>query len=494
MRRTIREVEPIKPSTRLTQELVAADVRRLTSKSEGGDPKSEKEIRATSRRLLQEVRGDLDWIVMKCLEKDRARRYETANGLATDVQRHLNNEPVVACPPRRLYRLRKTVQRNKLAFGAATAVMLALAIGFAVSTAMFFKAQAEKRNAQAEKKKAQTEAAKSQQVAQFLKDMINGVGPWVSQGRDTTLLREIADVTAERIDRDLKHQPEVQAELLDTVGYIYCETGPVDKAETMQRESLAIRKKLFGHEDLSVANTLHNLGLTLWRREKLDEAESVTREALAIRRKLLGDNDPQVATSLVNLGGILLRRGKLTEAEAVEREALQIRKKLNDDAGVMWALEFLGQILDAEGKFDEAEVTHREAIAIEKKTLGSDHPMYADSLRFLGYTLHHAHKLAEAESILRESLAVHRKVSDQKRGITMAWVLTELAYVLNEQGKYDEAESLLREALLIHQLVSGENDPATTNLVAFLSGILKAQGKQVEADALLKGQTSPLSK
>ena len=97
MRRTIRETEPAKPSTRLTQELVAADVRRLTSKSEGREPESEEEIRASSRRLLHMkelihlLRGDLDWIVMKCLEKDRNRRYETANGLATDIQRHLND-------------------------------------------------------------------------------------------------------------------------------------------------------------------------------------------------------------------------------------------------------------------------------------------------------------------------------------------------------------------------------------------------------------------
>src|SRR6266567_1302103 len=128
------------------------------------------------------IPSDLDWIVMKCLEKDRTRRYETANGLATDIARHLSNEPIVARPPSKLYRFQKSVQRNKLAFGAATAVALALVIGLAVSTAMFFRAQAEKKNAQ-------TEAAKSRQVAQFLKDMLNGVGPSVALGRDTTMLR-----------------------------------------------------------------------------------------------------------------------------------------------------------------------------------------------------------------------------------------------------------------------------------------------------------------
>src|SRR5262249_48149399 len=133
MRRTIREQEPVKPSTRITQDLVAADPARregLHSKSEIGDAKSEID-RASVRRLLQEVRGDLDWIVMKCLEKDRARRYDTANGLAMDIQRYLDNEPIVARPPSQLYRLSKLMRRNKLAFAAAGAVALALVAGMA---------------------------------------------------------------------------------------------------------------------------------------------------------------------------------------------------------------------------------------------------------------------------------------------------------------------------------------------------------------------------
>ncbi|MCI0745158.1 MAG: protein kinase [Verrucomicrobia subdivision 3 bacterium] len=133
-RRAIREEEPPRPSTKLT-ELVAADVRRLTSKSE--IQQSEKD-RASLRRLLQErkdkinfVRGDLDWIVMKCLEKDRTRRYETANGLAMDVKRFLNQEPITARPPSNIYRFQKLVRRNKAAFAAAAMVVAALVLGLA---------------------------------------------------------------------------------------------------------------------------------------------------------------------------------------------------------------------------------------------------------------------------------------------------------------------------------------------------------------------------
>src|SRR5262252_9041668 len=110
MRRTIREVEPVKPSTRLSNmlegELTTTALHRHTD----------------APKLMHLLRGDLDWIVMRCLEKDRARRYETANSLATDIQRHLNYEPIVARPPSRLYQLQKSVQRNKLAFAAGILV------------------------------------------------------------------------------------------------------------------------------------------------------------------------------------------------------------------------------------------------------------------------------------------------------------------------------------------------------------------------------------
>ena len=138
MRRTIREKEPARPSTRLTQELVAADVSSRKSTSGLAVPTQE-EISAGSRRRLRlkeqihRVRGDLDWIVMKCLEKDRARRYETANGLAADLKRHLANEPVAARPPSAAYKFQKAWRRNKLVFSAGAAVAAALLIGIVVA-------------------------------------------------------------------------------------------------------------------------------------------------------------------------------------------------------------------------------------------------------------------------------------------------------------------------------------------------------------------------
>jgi hypothetical protein len=153
MRRTICEQEPQRPSTRLStlpgQEL------STTAQSRGLD----------APKLVSELRGDLDWIVMKCIEKERARRYETANGLAADVQRHLSNEPVVACPPSRVYRFQKLVRRNKLAFAAGSAVAASLVLGLTLSTVLFFRERAARKRADEQTARANEQRVRANEQA-----------------------------------------------------------------------------------------------------------------------------------------------------------------------------------------------------------------------------------------------------------------------------------------------------------------------------------------
>jgi serine/threonine protein kinase len=145
MRRTLREREPVRPST------------RLSTMREGELTTTAKHRQADPAKLSALLRGDLDWIVMKCLEKDRARRYDTANGLATDIQRHLSSEPIIARPPSRWYRFERMVSRNKLAVSAAGAIALSLLLGFGVSTVLWFKERIALRHAVVAEAAAQTE-------------------------------------------------------------------------------------------------------------------------------------------------------------------------------------------------------------------------------------------------------------------------------------------------------------------------------------------------
>jgi len=171
MRKTIREKEPVRPSTKLSQTLVGADVRRLKLPA-SDKPSSEEEIRASLRRLLRIketitlLKGDLDWIVMKCLEKDRTRRYDTANGLAFDLKRHLTNEPVLARPPSAAYRLQKAWRRNQVAFAAGALVAVALVAGITVSSWQAIAARRARSAEQQQRLSAQTERDKAQAAEQ----------------------------------------------------------------------------------------------------------------------------------------------------------------------------------------------------------------------------------------------------------------------------------------------------------------------------------------
>ena len=249
------------------------------------------------------MRGDLDWIVMRCLEKDRARRYETANSLADDIRRHLSHEPVLARPPSKRYRFQKLVQRNKAVFAAVAMVVAALVLGLGFSLWTLAKERVARRQALAAQKTAQAEASKSQQVAQFLKDMLHGVGPSAALGRDTTMLREILDKTAERVGLDLKGQPAVEAELRTTLGEVYEALGQYSQAEAMYREALRLRQVLWGNMNTNVADSLARLGNELLScREEKEESASLLRQAFMIRTNLLGPEHVQVANSLHDIG------------------------------------------------------------------------------------------------------------------------------------------------------------------------------------------------
>ena len=494
-------------------------------------------------KLVSELHGDLDWIVMKALEKDRTRRYETANGLAMDIQRHLKNEPVVARPPAAAYRFQKLVRRNKLAFTAAAAVAGALVLGLGVSTWMFFRERTAKREqvrlrqlaetsrtnekklrvdadvartnevrlrqeaeagqrreaalrleadmartnearlrlqAQAGKQKAQSEAVRSQMVAQFLKDMLQGIRPSVALGRDTTLLREVVDRTAERVGKDLAAQPEVQAELQTTLAEVSQALGQLEKAEAIQRKTLATRRRSLGDDDPEVARTLNKLALVLWTEGEgrgverlrdealamgaderlndydpvhsnsnwLTEAEQLHREALAIRRKAWGNDNLETSESLNNLALVLRRQSKLQEAEALAREALTMRKKMSagDSELVAASLHNLAVVLRDREKLGEAKSLFREALALRRRLLGTANPEVAGTVHNLADVLERQKDFAGIQALFRDELN-----NAVKRSPNHPWITSDPLYqildALLARKQYTQADQLINELL-----------------------------------------------
>jgi tetratricopeptide (TPR) repeat protein len=451
-------------------------------------------------RLIHLIRGDLDWLVMKCLEKDRTRRYETANALAADLQHHLNNEPIVACPPSRSYRFQKLIRRNKLAFAASSAVVTALVLGLGASTWMFFKEkQARQRAVAAEqeqersRRQAEAAAAKSQQVSQFLRYTLQNVAS--ATLRDRAVLQNILGTTVSRIGKELKQQPEVEAELSWAIGGTYEGLGNYADAERMYRKALAIYQKLLGSENPSVAYLLSHIANVAGCQGRDLESETLEREALAIWRKLKGEEDPHVADTLDRLAMVDLRRAQnasspasqrlLTEAETLEREALRLRRKHFGDEGsrTAWSLGNLAMVLGAQRRQREAEPLIREALAIHRKLLGNENLTVAMWLINLGDALSWDGKYEEADPLFREGLAMRRRLLGDEHP-DIAYALSHLATLLQRQGKAAETEKMEREALGIYRKLPDHQFKIIT--LGKLITALRDQGKWAEAESLAR--------
>lgn len=423
-----------------------------------------------------ELRGDLETIMLKALNKPVSERYESVPTLQGDIGRFLSNQPILARQPSAMYVLRKLIVRNKGAFAFVTTLVVLLA-AFAVTMSAMFGIQ------RRERMRAVRETQKAEQINTFLQDMLSSVNPDEARGREVTV-REVLDEASEEMETGLSDQPEVQAAVRATIGNTYVALGAFDEAEDHLERALATRKELFGDTHLEVSSSLSDLaGL---RRETGDyeAAEAHFRETLSMNRLLLSDDDPRVATSLSNLSLLLKDQGQYAEAESLCRQALDIRKRHlgENDSDVALSLNNLATLLQEQGKYAEAEPLMREALAKDRAILGEDHPDVASDLSNLATLLLSQGKYAEAEPPLREALALNRMLYGDDHP-SVASTLNNLATALDYQGKYEEAEPMYREALVLYKAILGEEHQAVASVLNNFATILQALEKYEEAEA-----------
>ncbi len=478
MLRIIREEEPPKPSTRLS----TAEGLPNIAASRGSEPK----------KLTGLVQGELDWIVMKALEKDRNRRYDTANDLAADIQRYLHDQPVQACPASAIYRFRKFAQRHKIGVAASLAVAVAVLVGVGGTTAGMIWALRERKAAEVNAAQARTEAARSAQVAHFLKDMLQGVAPSKALGRDTAMLREIVDNTAKRIDQELKEQPDVQIEMRLILGKVYFDLQLYREMERNARRTVELARERSASENVATADALGQLGQALMFLRNNDEAESVARQAIAMQRRLRGPDSLQEAVSLLNLCDILRNVGsdssgderarKLAEAEEMGRAAVAIRRKLLGDANddTAWALVTLSITLNVEGKLAEAEGAIRQAYGIRMRLHGEEHPYTASDMMYLALVLNSQGKYSEAEECCSKSVTIMEKL-DGKGKLAQENLHHFWGNALRGQGKLSEAEAHYRESIQIGTREVGVDNVDVADGLTDLAGLLKDEGKLIDA-------------
>jgi tetratricopeptide (TPR) repeat protein len=311
------------------------------------------------------------------------------------------------------------------------------------------------------------------------------------------------EAAAHRAAAQSPDEAQFEADLLDLVADELSYYDRQEEAETMERNALMIRKRLFGDQNLDVAQSLNFLSIVLLRQSsevavsvkqsKQAESERLARESLAIRRRLLGEQHLDVAASLESVGKVRQALGDLAEAESLGRQALEIRKRLVNDAdGVADGMISLADTLNDERKFPEAEELYRQGLAKLKATWGEDHPWVAYAISHLATCVQRQGRLAEAELLYRQALAMSKKSFDEKHPDVVG-TTSALADVLRDEGKLAEAEEQFREVLRVRSKYLGATNPATGRARDNLADILKRQGKQAEAKALIEAQSTPTS-
>ncbi|MGB3969072.1 MAG: serine/threonine-protein kinase, partial [Planctomycetota bacterium] len=497
LHRLIREVDPPRPSTRLSEShdtLATIAARR----------------RVEPKRLGLLLRGDLDWIVMKALEKDRARRYETANGLAADVQRHLRGEAVVAAPPGAGYRLRKFAQRHRGLVAAVAAVVATLALGVAGTTIAMFAARDEAARAdkaafaesearqlaqtneraaidaakRAETAREQEAAARrtAERIGAFVVTALSSGDATLGGGQETTILAAMGRAIADLDGGRLADEPMDEAALRGTIANILRNNGQGERAYEQASKSLELYRRVHPGDHDDVAVSLNDVARAADQIGELDEAEALTRESLQMYERLHAGDHIGKAALLGNLGHMLQLRGRLSEAEPMLTAALAAMRRLTGDGeGVAKCLDNLAK---AEGDLGRAElsVAHmREALAIRERLHAGDHPDLAIGLGNLGATLGERGDHQEAEELFERSLAMRRRLYQQPHP-HLVEALTNLAFLRATRGRAREAEPLLVEAAAMGQQLFAGDHPKLAHCLYTL-GTVRLALEQFEAAA-----------
>ena len=489
--RIIREEEPPRPSIRLS----TCETLPSIAASRHIEP----------HKLSTLVRGELDWIVMKALEKDRSRRYESASSFAADVQHYLNDEAVIACPPSASYRFRKFARRNRVFIGTTVAIAASLIAGIVGTSWQAYQAnrqaaraeQAETRANQlfqeekAARREAEEASAVRNAVGEFLVADLLGQANVANQtgtqeGRDPDIkVRTLLDRASQTIDERFSTRPQVAAAIHHIIGTTYQALGIYHEAEKHLQRARELRVDVLGEEHNETLETESQLAYAMMSMGRLDEAETLHRNVLEIRKRTLGDEHLDTLGSMTNLATTLEHLGRDREAESLNRKALETAtRKLGFEHSVtLSSANNLANSLLGQGRYAEAEKWFKEVLETRKRVLGSDHPFTIGSQ----YNLGHVHLLqglfTEAETEFREVLENAKHIWGPEHPDTLN-AMMGLAVTLGRQGQYSEALTLEREILAIQQRVIGPEHPATLDAMGNLASTLDSLGQYPEAETL----------
>jgi tetratricopeptide (TPR) repeat protein len=439
--RQLREDEPPRPSSRVGQEKESSS--------------SNAEMRSVQpRQLVSLLHGDLDWITMKALEKDRSRRYGTPSDLAADITRYLGNEPVVARPASTGYRLQKYVRRHRVAVAVASGLVVLLA-AFVVMQGV------QLRRTTRERDRANRERDRATRITDFMTGMFKVSDPSEARGNDIRA-REILDKASTQIDTGLAKDPELQAQMMTVMGDVYMSLGLYPQAEGLMRRAIDIRSRVVGVNAQETLQSRAVLADILDDESRFPEAEKPVRETLAAQQRSLGPEHRDTFDSTLKLGSILADEGRYAEAAKLNQAVLESagRKFGPQDQQTTSAARSLAIDFAYQNKYPEAEKAFREVLEMQRKALGPDDPVVLDDIGNLASILLLERKYADAEKLYREALEAKIRVLGPEHPETLLG-MGNLALAIQDEKHYPEAEKLFRETLDIKRKRLGPEHRST---------------------------------
>jgi non-specific serine/threonine protein kinase/serine/threonine-protein kinase len=455
--RRLREEEPPTPSNKVSSD---RDTSSAAAEARGTEP----------RQLASLLRGDLDWITMKAMEKVRARRYGTPSELAADIRRYLDHEAIVARPASTGYRLRKYVRRHRVTVGVAAGLVMLLA-AFSVLQA-------------AQLRRTTRERDRANRITDFMTDMFKVSDPNEARGNSVTA-REILDKASNDMGKGLAQDPEAQSLMMEVMARTYTNLGLYPRAYELAKNAFDSRTRLLGSDNPKTLESMTQLGWILSRQGHYPEAERLEREALARDRRILGPENPLTLETTDNMSSTREEQGHFDDVEKPEREVIEIATRTlgPESVSALRARGILGLALFNLGRYAEAEQEYRQLVDADRRVRGAEHPETLKAMDNLAVSLCVQGRLAEAEPMYRELLAAERRVLGPDHPYT-ATAMGNLLGILSGEGQWAEAEKLAREAVAVETRVLGPEHNRTLLAKSNLADILSSEGHAHEAEQL----------
>jgi eukaryotic-like serine/threonine-protein kinase len=458
--RQLREIDPLKPSSKIRKQDAATQARM-----------AEKRQNDTGM-LVRQISGDLDCIVLKALEKDPNRRYPTPLELAADLDRYLRNVPVSAYPAGVGYRARKYTRRHRVGVTLA-ATGLVLLVSFATAQAV-------------ELRKIRQQRDRADRITQFMKGIFKVPNPSEARG-NTVTAREILDRAAQQISANLNKDPELQAELTETMAQTYTGLGLYGRAQDLTEHALSVERSLFGERNRKTLETESYLAQLLRARGRLPEAEKLLQTTLEAQRQVLGPNDPDTLASMDRLAYVYTNEARHREAETLLRQTLDAERRVlgPDDPQTLSTLNELAEILTPQGRYADADQIYAELIAAQRRRLGPDHPALLLSMSHAAENLEEEGRYPEAEKLYSQVIDAQRRVLGPEHPQTLR-AMTMLAVTMMKEGRYAEGDKLQEQVIEAKTRVLGPTHTSTLQSMELEAMGLSREGRYAESERMFR--------